>query len=362
MPKKPRARTPGLPKITQLPSGAYHAKVYDYTDASGKQIYRSFTSHDQTQLVLDMAQFKAHKKEARIEEASGHPNLTVGDAIDEYIEIKSAVLSPATINGYKKCRRNYFATLYPIGVYSLTQVAVQAAINREALTHSPKTIRNAYALLTSALKLFRPDFVLHITLPQKVKNEIRIPKETEIKQLLSVTKGTNMYLPILFGACCGLRRSEISALTWDDIDFDAATLTVRRALVFDEHNNLVEKGTKTTAGTRTIRLFPAVLDALKNAREEKNGDATDRICISPSNITNNFGRILSRQRLPSYRFHDLRHYTVSVMLSLNIPKKYIADYVGHETEAMIDQVYGHIMERKKNAVEDLMQEYFSEII
>ena len=45
--------------------------------------------------------------------------------------------------------------------------------------------------------------------------------------------------------------------------------------------------------------------------------------------------------------HDLRHYLVSVMLSLNIPKMYIADYVGHADEHMIDTVYGHIMASKK---------------
>ena len=71
---------------------------------------------------------------------------------------------------------------------------------------------------------------------------------------------------------------------------------------------------------------------------------------------------MRRNGLPEYRFHDLRHYTVSVMLALNIPKKYIADYVGHESENMIDEVYGHIMASKKTSVEDQMQEYFSKFL
>lgn len=49
------------------------------------------------------------------------------------------------------------------------------------------------------------------------------------------------------------------------------------------------------------------------------------------------------------------------MLSLNIPKKYIADYVGHETEDMIDLVYGHIMQSKKTSVEDLLNDYYSNV-
>lgn len=50
------------------------------------------------------------------------------------------------------------------------------------------------------------------------------------------------------------------------------------------------------------------------------------------------------------------------MLSLNIPKKYIVDYVGHETENMIDKVYGHIMQSKKTSVEDQMQDYFESVM
>lgn len=81
--------------------------------------------------------------------------------------------------------------------------------------------------------------------------------------------------------------------------------------------------------------------------------------MKPSSITQRYGIALKRAGLPHYRFHDLRHYAVSVMLSLNMPKNYIADYMGHETENMLDRVYGHIMKEAKQSFEDRVNEYYT---
>jgi hypothetical protein len=50
------------------------------------------------------------------------------------------------------------------------------------------------------------------------------------------------------------------------------------------------------------------------------------------------------------------------MLSLNVPKNYIANFVGHETENLIENIYGHIMASRKTTVEDQLQEYFTNVL
>jgi integrase len=95
-------------------------------------------------------------------------------------------------------------------------------------------------------------------------------------------------------------------------------------------------------------------------KAERDGDYV--VNLSPVAIGKRFTRILEKCNVGHFRFHDLRHYCVSVMLSLNIPKSYIAAYVGHETENMIDKVYGHIMASKKTSVEDQLQQYFEDIL
>lgn len=356
----PKQRNTGIPKITQLPSGAYHANVYSYTDEAGKRHYESFTGYDYNQLMMEIVSFKNDKKIRRIDESLGNAKLTVAAAMDQYIESKSAILSPSTISSYKAIRRNNLLALQKLPVKEVTQELVQIAINQEAMNKTPKTVRNIHGFLAAVLQVYRTDLVLHTTLPQKTKNEIAIPTEEEIKLLIAAAKDTEMELPLLLAACCGMRRSEIAALTWKDIDFARNTITIKKALVMDDDNELIEKTTKTTAGTRVIRMFPVVSEALQRYRET-HPETDGYITIRPDIISHRFEKMVKRAGIPHYRFHDLRHYTVSVMLSLNIPKNYIADFVGHETENMIDKVYGHIMQSRKTSVEDLMQDYYKNI-
>ena len=357
----PKKRNTKLPAIKQLPSGAYHASVYSHTDADGKRHYESFTGFDYNKVMLEVAQFKSDKKQDKLEQAIAGTKLTVADAMDQYIDSKSAILSPSTIASYKAIRRNNLLDLQPLLITKVTQELVQISINKEAMNKTPKTVRNIHGFLAAVLQVYRPDLILRTTLPQKVKAEIAIPTEEEIRLLLNTAKGTEMEIPLILAACCGMRRSEIAALTWKDVDFGKNTIKIKKALVMDDDNELIEKTTKTTAGTRTIRMFPVVSETLINYKEAHPDDG-GYISIRPDIISHRFEKLVKRTGIQHYRFHDLRHYTVSVMLSLNIPKNYIADFVGHETENMIDKVYGHIIQSRKTSVEDQMQEYFANFL
>ncbi len=85
------------------------------------------------------------------------------------------------------------------------------------------------------------------TLPQKVKNEPYIPSDDDIKRILECAKDTEYEIPIIL-ACYGLRRSEICALTLDDLDGDV--IRINKAKVMNEDAKWVEKTTKTTSSTR----------------------------------------------------------------------------------------------------------------
>lgn len=355
MPKKGKK---ALPKIERRNGGSWHATVYSHTDENGKRIYRSFTGDDYDKLALEILQFKAECRVLKTVDPASR--LTLGDAMTKYIESKNAILSPTTISSYRAIARNNLQGLQRLSLSQVTQDAVQRAINLEAVDKSPKTVRNIHGLLAAVLAVHRPDLVLNTTLPQKKKSDISIPTEDEIRLLLAASKGTDMEIPLLLAACCGMRRSEIAALTWDDIDFEKNTIKIKKALVMNEDRKLVEKTTKTTAGTRTIRMFPLVAAALSDYKKSS-PNADGYITIRPDIISHRFEHLVKTTRVRHYRFHDLRHYTVSVMLSLNIPKNYIADFVGHETENMIDKVYGHILLSRKSSAEDLMQDYFQKV-
>ena len=341
-------------KINELPSGNFNAKVFDYTDTAGKRHYKSITAPSKREVKKMIAEFLAERDNKK----ASVPDMTVGEAIEKYIEIKNNVLSPSTIRGYKKIRYRNLQNLMDIKIVRLTAEDVQIEINKESATHSPKTVRNMHGLLSSALSMYAPSLVLKTTLPQKNKSEIKIPTEIEVQKMLSAVADTELEIPIYLAAFCGLRASEISALKWSDIDLENRTMHINKALVLDDEGVYVEKGTKTVAGTRTVRLFTPVYNTLNKSER-----ATEKVTtITPQQLKNKFFAMLNKNDIPHYRLHDLRHYTVSVMLALNIPKKYIADYVGHESERMIDEVYGHIMQNAKNDFMEKADDYFTNFL
>lgn len=352
-----KRNTTKLPKIKQLPSGNFQARVYAGKDADGKTVYKSITRPTYAEVQMELATFKVEHKEEKVQAKA---NRTVRDAIQEYISINSSVFSPSTVRLYNGLLRNSLRSLLDVKLSQIDQNAVQKAVNEEASRVSPKTVRNAYGLFSAAMAVEMPDRVFRVNLPQKVKSDISIPSEEEVKKLLRTAEGTDMEIPVLLGACCGMRRSEIGALTWADVDLQAETISINKAMVVGDDEQMHVKGTKSTAGKRTIKLFPYVSDKLKQAGAGKS--PAERITIDPNAITSRWRWVIRHAEVPRYRFHDLRHYLVSVMLSLNVPKKYIADYVGHETENMIDQVYGHIMASKKLSVQDELQAYFSGVL
>lgn len=332
-----------LPTPKKLPSGNWNVVVM----VEGRRI--SITEPTEKKALAAAAAVKAGaKREKQI-------SLTVGSAIDRYIESKDSVLSPATVAGYRRIRANAFQELMPIQLSSLTQEQVQRAVNTMAKTKSSKSVRNAHGLLSATLATYRPDFTLHTTLPQKQKAEISIPTPEHIQVILSGCSGTRMELPIYLAVWLGLRASEIRGLTWDCISGD--TLHVKQAIVEGEHGPAV-KGTKTTAGDRRLHLPPQLLEIIQ--RQPKTDEYL--VHLSGQAMYKAFSRLCEKLGLPHYRFHDLRHANASIMLALGIPNRYAQERMGHATDNMLKAVYQHTMEHKRTEVDTAVDTYFSHLL
>lgn len=332
-----------LPTPQKLPSGMYRCQV----TVDGERV--SVVDADP-----DLCQAKAVEIKAGLAQASKRPqSITVGEAIDRYIQSKDAVLSPATIKGYKKIRKNTMQGIMKTPLSSVTQEKVQKEINAMAKTLSPKSVRNAHGLLSAALSEYKPEMVLRTTLPQKKRFEIEIPSVEDIVKILDAARGTKAELPILLAVWLGLRASEIRGITWDCIKDN--TLHIKQAVV-DGENGAEVKGTKTYSGDRKIRI-PQYIQQLINSQPH-----TDEFVIHLSGqaMYKRFSRICERIGLPHFRFHDLRHANASVMLALNVPDKYAMERMGHATNNMLKNVYQHTMKDKQDEVADLVDNYFAE--
>lgn len=337
---------------------SWRIKVY-----VGNKKYRSVTGATRAEAIQKAEKLQAELLAEREKQKSDNPydDLTVAEAMERYVEAKKNALSPKTYREYTQTRKNSLKSLHDIKIGELTQEQVQIAIGEAAVDHEPKTVRNMHGLLSSALKMFRPDFTLHTKLPQKKKPDIIIPTEADVVTLLTEVRGTDIDAPVHLAALCGMRMSEILGLRWEKIDFEKKAICVCAAKVRDIDNNIVLKGTKSTAGERMIKMLPAVETALRRTREAMPGSefVTD---LKSNNIYDRYQKALKAVCDKHYTFHELRHYAASVMIMLGIPVKYIADYLGHETEDMVNRVYGHIMADKKDEMFDRLASYYNGIL
>lgn len=333
-----------LPKARQLPSGQWYMQIM----VDGKRHNGTFETEE------DALYWAAGLKTKSIESEQSPRNLTVGAAFDRYIESRSSILSPATKRGYKNIRKNQLESIEKIKLYDLTQEKIQRWVNKLSKEHSPKTVANAHGLLSGVLAEYRPSMRVCTTLPQKDKVEIQIPSEADIKAILSAAKGTKYELPILLGVWLGLRESEIIGLKWDCIDGDY--ITIKRAVVLGD-DGPVEKKTKTTSGTRKVRLPKYIKDKF----EALPHNDENIFHMSGKAIYSGFVRCCQKAGVQHYRFHDLRHLNASAMLAVGIPNAYSKKRMGHKTENMLRNVYQHSIKEKEQAYDDGIDSYFAEL-
>lgn len=332
-----------LPTPQRLPSGMWRCQIM----VDGQRI----SVVDEAPAV---AQAKAVAMRAGlIDKKKTGPSMTVGQAIDRYIESKDAVLSPSTVAGYKRVRKNALQDIMPIKLSDLTQEAIQKAVNKMARIKSPKSVRNAHGLLSAVIAEYRPDMILRTTLPQKQKYDVSIPTNEDIERIMAAARGTEMELPVLLAIWLGLRASEIRGLTWDCISGD--TIHIRQAIVEGESGPVI-KGTKTYSGNRKIRI-PQYIAGLISVQPR----IDDYIVhMSGQAMYKRFSRLCEKAGLSHYRFHDMRHANASIMLALGVPDKYAMERMGHATNNMLKTVYQHTMRSKQDEVADVVDGYFAE--
>lgn len=227
----------------------------------------------------------------------------MGSALDKYIESRSAILSPATVREYKRSRRCDLQSLMDKNIHDITQDMIQALINEEAKSHSPKTVGNMHGLLSAVMKEHRPDFALNTTLPKKVRPKIYVPKDYEVKKIIQAVADTELEIPVLLTAFGPMRRSEICALDSDHVKGN--TVHVEFAIVLNDNNEWVKKDTKSYAGNRYIEFPNFVADKLQGITERI-------VSLNPAMITNRFFDMLEKEEINHFRFHDLRHYCASI--------------------------------------------------
>lgn len=188
-------------------------------------------------------------------------------------------------------------------------------------------------------------------------NEMIIITPSETETLLAVA-GTCKYLNcIKFALQTGMRRSEILAAKWSDLNWECPRISVSRSLE-QVDGYIGEKTTKTKSGRRAIHLMTKTVDLLKQIKAEQAqtrlfmGDAYtnhDYIfcepngdCMHPDALTHSFIHYRDKAKL-GLTFHDLRHCHASYLLAAGVHPKVVSERLGHSSVQITLDLYSHLL-------------------
>lgn len=167
-------------------------------------------------------------------------------------------------------------------------------------------------------------------------------------------------------AYTGMRRGELLALRWRDLDTKGSSLSVRRSVgvvkTKGEREQLIEGSTK-SGKQRSVDLDPRTVAALRDRRRARAGpdrrlapdDALifsdlERGYLNPDRFSRRFVRslMLARKELgadafPMIRVHDLRHTHATLMLKAGVPVKVVSERLGHATVTITMEIYAHTL-------------------
>ncbi len=223
---------------------------------------------------------------------------------------------------------------------------------------SDQTVRGIHTTLHAALdkavaeKLLFRNPADSCRLPPAKAREMHILTPEEIQRLLIQAKEDGCYELLLLELSTGLRRGEICALQWSDLNFRTGELQVERQ-AHRVKGELVVSPPKTKASNRSVILPPPVLNVLK---EYKRAVASHWMFPSPVNedfprdpaaVRKRLQTILERAECKKIRFHDLRHTFSTAALEHGMDVKTLSTIIGHVSSSTTLNVYAHVTDEMR---------------
>ena len=301
------------------------------------------------------------------------------DFIGEWLELHKSNIQTITYNNYysiwQKHVKPYFKrlkstldNLQPMQIHKYYADKLKSGLN-------PNTVLKHHALIRSTLHYAKKIGLVNVNAadlidkPKKKKFISDYLNKEEIHQVLMFVKNTPIEPAVMFACYFGLRRSEILGIKWSAVDFVNKTITIKHKIVpVVENGKYRLQGTdslKTAASYRTLPLddnFYYYLINLKTRHESNkklcgksyNQNYKDYICVNnvgnillPNYVSKTFKSILIKNGMKIVRFHDLRHSTASLLLSLGHNFKEIQWLLGHGDIGTTMNIYSHLATSEK---------------
>jgi integrase len=299
---------------------------------------------------------------------------TLTEYLDKWlIDYAQVNVSPRTLEGYEHIIKRHI--IPALGSITLTQLKPEHLQRYYANklkdgrldgkgNLSQKTVRHHHVTIHDALQtavkwgLIIRNPADAVTPPKPQRHEMNTWNEDEINKFLDAAKQTDYYAIFYLALFTGMRRSEILALRWQDIDFIYSQIYISRSLHHLRDGSIVIRQPKTTKSNRKIAISQSVLAVLEEYREKQEGlhllsgnpltDDSLVFChedgnpLLPDTITHAWIKLVRKTGLKNIRLHDARHSHASLMLKLGIHPKVVQERLGHSSIQVTLDTYSHL--------------------
>jgi integrase len=316
--------------------------------------------------------------------------LTVAEYLERWLESVEGSVAGSAFHRYREIVRRHLvpafgrvplAALQPLVIDRYYSKALKSGrLTRKGGGLSAQTVVHHHRVLRTAptqavrwrLLVYNPADAVQP--PRPKKTDMRVLSSSETAVLLGACKNTPLYMPVLLGVSCGLRRGEILALKWTDVDFDSGKLTIQRSLEQTPEHGLNFKPPKNNR-TRTVDAPKILLTALRAHKADQESAAellgdgyedkglivcrADGSIWRPDCLTPRFRKLTVQVGLQGFQFHDLRHTHASQLLERQVHVKAVCERLGHSSVAFTLERYGHLMPTMQAAAVAAVDDMFA---
>jgi len=315
--------------------------------------------------------------------------ITVGEYLTDWLENTARLqISPTTYKGYKSIiGRHLIPGMGNIYLSNLTGTAIQryyaqklkdSRLDGRPGTLTTRSVRSHYRVLHRALKSAITRGLLSHNAAENTEPPIPIAKEMrpmtgdQLNIFLKKLKGSPYYELFYTSLFTALRRSEVLALRWQDIDLENGQLAINRVLHHID-GEFIFREPKTEKSRATIALTPSTTALLEDYKQRKAGECIlmgmelkesdlafchfDGEPISPNTISQYWRRFVNRIGMHGIRLHDARHTHATLMLIRGVNIKVIQERLRHANIETTLGIYSHVLPGMQEEAAKIFDEY-----
>ena len=303
--------------------------------------------------------------------------IRVSEYLMQWIDEHQANLAPSTAQRYKELIIRANAKIGGKHLQRLNPGEIQSMYTALGMELSGTTLLQMHRILSRSFKdavrkqLVEKNPCNYVDAPRKAKFQAKIVPPDEVQEYLTLFKDHYIYPAVCLALFCGLRRSEILALRWSDIDLKEGMVHVNHSIYWDKEGYHLQP--PKSKQKRTVPITQGMIAILRTQRRLQKErlamlwhkyDRSEFVVtydngnlLRPHSLSERYKEIISKTKYAGIRFHDLRHTAASLMLLEGEDLKTVSELLGHSSIKITADIYTHIVKDQKRKAVSRLDKY-----